>query len=159
MHMTRRYLIRIENTADGLEEWVEVEPEVARVMAAAEPRLKERLLRKPKAIEGATEELARYWGAAGHLWEGPRFRFDWLMGESACWSGPESVWLWHSGLGLWVCRFCGHLVALPDIAYCIGCDRSGLDARIESPTKADLAKRVEGRKVYTPPDGLKGGRA
>jgi hypothetical protein len=158
MHATRRILTRVVNADDDSVSWVEVEPEVARVLARPEPKLKERLLRKAESVEKIAEARARYWGGSANAWEGPRLGFAWLVGESPTWSGPESVWLWDSERAAWVCRFCSHLERLPAVAYCLGCDRSGRDRAIGEPTGADLGKRAAERgRVYAPPVGIKGG--
>jgi hypothetical protein len=87
----------------------------------------------------------------GYPWEGPRYDFALLLGGSPTWSGPESLWLWHSGRKRWVCRFCGHYGArLPLVAYCLACDRSGRDLVIPKGKRRTEAKEPKD-------DGLKGG--
>jgi hypothetical protein len=84
---------------------------------------------------------------AWELFEGPRFRFAWLIGESCIWTGPD-----HPGVGPMTCWCCGG-VALPKSAYCLWCDHSGRDSEIGAPP---LRRRVA-RRVYSPAKGLKGG--
>lgn len=70
----------------------------------------------------------------GNPWEGPRYTFTHLLGESPSWpplSGdgivdPESqgVWKW-TGQG-WACAFCGG-AKLEVHQACLSCDRTGRD--------------------------------
>lgn len=89
----------------------------------------------------------------GYPWEGPRFEFPLLLGESPTWSGPDSLLLRKSGQKRKACRFCGHYPnGLPDTAYCLGCDRSGMDPLIE--------KGKPRTRTKLPPKGaLKGGKS
>jgi hypothetical protein len=72
----------------------------------------------------------RYNGrATANAWQGPRFRFSLLLGETPTWSGPASLWVTNDQ-GELVCRFCGHLAKLPIYACCLNpdCCRTGRDA-------------------------------
>jgi hypothetical protein len=66
--------------------------------------------------------------ATATAWQGPRFHFSLLLGETATWSGPASLWV-TNGDGELVCRFCGHLARLPEYAACLNpdCCRTGRD--------------------------------
>lgn len=91
----------------------------------------------------------------GLPWEGPRFDFALLLGESPTWSGPVSMWLMEGEAGETVpwdgkgrkrrCRFCSHLREMPLVACCLngGCSRTGRDLAIPRPTGRDLERRVE----------------
>ena len=59
-------------------------------------------------------------------WQGDRYSFTWLIGLSAVWAGPASLWL-KSGK----CRLCGHLAKLPENACCLNpeCLRTGVDVK------------------------------
>jgi hypothetical protein len=158
MRSTRRELVRVVNAEDGSESWVEVKPAVAELLSRPEPKLRERLLRRDQSLERIADAKVRVWGGPGNSWEGPRLAFRLLLGTSDVWSGPESLWLWDDASGAWVCRFCSHLSELPASAYCVACDRSGLDRVVGKPSGADLAKRTDRGRVYAPTPGVKGGR-
>ena len=89
----------------------------------------------------------------GRPWQGPRFTFRLLLGESAIWDGPASLWLTREGKpcrpgeepivdddGRRVgrskgqrCRLCGHFAhGLPEYAMCLNdaCSRTGRDREI-----------------------------
>jgi hypothetical protein len=113
------------------------------------------------------------------FFEGPRYRFPLLLGQSRAWTGPLGG-LESRETGA-VCRDCGrpvvaarirltttdghrvdtHVVRpcvmparpLPAYAYCLTCDRSGRDASI--PPATPRPDRT--RRVYTPDPALKGG--
>lgn len=107
---------------------VEVCADVADVIEATEPKLKERLLRKAESIEKFADK---------NPWSGPRFGFTRYIGESRTWYYPPKRF-----------EFC-HGVELGEDEYCLDCDRSGKDARIPKPTR---------RRPPAPKnDGLKGG--
>lgn len=117
---------------------------------------------------------------AGPLFEGLKYHFSWLLGESSIWDGPLGAVEIVDGLGR--CRFCGRIVAvsqvvveikgtrceafsirahprhpgksLPDHAYCLNCERCGKDKEIG--TMATQPKPT--RKVYSPDPVLKGGQ-
>lgn len=79
----------------------------------------------------------------GNPWEGPRYHFSHLLGESQIWSGPQ-----RGGR----CRICrGGKLDLG--CYCLGCDRSGRDLAIPRPTSAEL-RRI---RAHVQEPGLKGG--
>lgn len=82
----------------------------------------------------------------GNPWEGPRYSFSHLLGESRTWNGEPFV----DGY----CKFC-HQLPLGEETLCLGCTRSGKDDMVPRPTKADLAKR---RPPAPKNDGLKGGK-
>lgn len=86
-------------------------------------------------------------------WEGPRFDFSLLLGESPTWSGPDSLRVRKAGSTRKTCRFCGHYrKGLPSTAYCLGCDRSGMDLLI--------GKGRPRKRTKLPPQGaLKGGKS
>jgi hypothetical protein len=138
-----------------------VSEEVAALLSERDPPRRERLLADPAKLDQMPGRKKppgkRDPEYLGFPWEGPRFRFEWLLGESAVWAGPGSRWLYDLDWGAY-CRFCGAYVRLPENAYCLGCDRSGRDGRIPPPTELDLKKRVEGRKAYRK-GKLKGGVA
>lgn len=102
-------------------------------------------------LERAKELLKRHrreFDDFGNRWEGPRFDFPWLVGESRTWNGDPM----HGAY----CEFCGGS-PLPSSAYCLGCDRTGRELEIPAPTAADLKAR---RGILKPKnDGLKGGRS
>ena len=84
----------------------------------------------------------------GYPWEGPRYSFTLLLGESARWSGPDSTRRVDEATGKHVCRFCGeYRSGLPLTAYCLGCDRDEV-----IPKGRERTER-KGPKA----DGLKGG--
>jgi len=65
----------------------------------------------------------------GNPWEGPRFSFSHLLGESPTWmsgtmNSDQNVW--RDVGGVWVCGFCGG-GKLQTHQYCLGCDRCGRD--------------------------------
>lgn len=83
-------------------------------------------------------------------WEGPRFRFELLLGLGHPWDGPDAQRVMVAGRRR--CRYCGHLRRLSGGTYCLGCDRCGREAKIPRPTAAEMARP----KVPTC-DGLRGG--
>jgi hypothetical protein len=113
------------------------------------------------------------------LFEGPRYRFPLLLGQSRNWSGPLGG-LDPRETGA-VCRDCGrpvvaarirltttdghrvdtHVVRpcvlpaepLPTHAYCLTCDRCGRDNAIRPATE----RPSRTRRVYAPDPALKGG--
>lgn len=129
---------------DEVEHWVEVTPDVAQVLAEVEPPLKERLLRDP---DGMNAVMGR---SNGYAWDGPRYVFRWLLGESLVWHGDS----WFEVDGQKYCRFCLG-AKLPYYAYCLGCDQCGRDDTIGRPSTQDLARQNRGPKR----DGLNGGRS
>ena len=70
----------------------------------------------------------------GYPWEGPRLHFALLLGSDPTWPLPDPV----DGL----CPGCGG-GQVPAIAYCLACDRSGQDHRIDPPSRRDLERRRE----------------
>lgn len=148
METTGEMLIEFVDS-EGVAHWVEVTAGVAAVLAEAEPRMKEFLLRKPEGIEQVAEK------SYGEYWSGPRLAFRWLLGEGWPWSGGLALWEHipdpSSGEMRTRCRFCkGN--TLPHYAYCLGCDRCGRELRIPPPVERALARhKAEARK------GLKGG--
>ena len=68
----------------------------------------------------------------GYPWEGPRFHFAILLGSGPTWPLPDPV----DGL----CPGCGG-GQVPAIAYCLACDRSGQDQKIDPPSRRDLERR------------------
>jgi hypothetical protein len=153
---------------DGTVCVVACSPEVAAVLDAPEPPLKETTFtdlaameRPPREVDVRTEawlssELRVYYRnlRTGRVtdspWCGPRISFDHFIGESRIWHGPPNG---H--------RCAWHGKRLEPGEYCLGCDRCGLDDRgiIPRPSKeavlacrrAEEERRKEGR-------GLKGGK-
>lgn len=76
-------------------------------------------------------------------WEGPRLRFDRLLGESTVWDGPPGRDAKRR------CEFC-HSAPLEPHEYCLGCDKCGRDYMVRKPTRAEMAKRAD--KKAPPPD-------
>jgi len=65
----------------------------------------------------------------GNPWEGPRFSFSHLLGESPTWPGEariEDQVLWRWDGAAWVCGFCAGR-KLEAHQVCLSCDRSGRD--------------------------------
>lgn len=84
-----------------------------------------------------------------------RYYFSLLLGESTPgWSG-SGLWI-EVEPGEFICGGCWRYADLEPHVYCLGCDRSGQDARITPPTALELAQ-LRGRKVYDPDDDLAGG--
>lgn len=124
---------------------VETTQAVADLLAEVEPRMKERLFRRPEAIEGvySGQEFAPDW-----------FRFSHLMGESPTWWGAVSMWepMWDEVAKAWIwkCRICrGRKLRVNQ--YCLSCDASGRELKTPGPMEQP---RKEGPKED---DGLKGG--
>jgi|GEM_PF-4775733 len=84
----------------------------------------------------------------GNPWEGPRYTFSRLVGESRTWHGRPD-----KGSR---CTFCNNSKLEPH-EYCLGCDRCGRDEVIPKPTAAELKKRRN--RQYRPKPGLKGGKS
>lgn len=126
----------------GVEHVVEVAGDVAAILRATEPKLKERLCTDAGVDVNRVGEDRRARGPRGRTgnpWEGPRFSFRWLVGESSIWDGPGR-------------DFCGG-GRLPRHAYCLCCDRSGRDGEIPTVDRGDVQRRREYRHGR-----LKGGR-
>lgn len=150
-----------------------VSDEVATVLAEPDPPRLERLLENPDALDlmtgrskpqpkgksidkvGNGKARGRD-GEGGFPWEGPKIRFTLFLGEDAIWTGPDSLTISADGGVTWECPFCGSLRKLPEIACCLGCDRTGQDARIGKPTELDLKRRPPEKRSYRR-GNLKGG--
>lgn len=103
-------------------------------------------------IRDTTEGVSGAKVMGGYPWEGPRFDFALLLGESPTWAGPGSLEVWGERSG-WTCRFCGHYGEdVPIVAYCLGCDRSGRDRAIPVGKERTEAKKAPEK------GGLKGGK-
>ena len=100
-----------------------------------------------KVPEGSNQLLGpKRRSQQGNPWEGPRFSFDRLIGESRTWRGDPVINGW--------CTFCNR-APLSTGECCLGCTRTGKDHLIPTPTPADH-KRLN---RYRPKDdGLKGGK-
>jgi hypothetical protein len=121
-------------------------PEIARLLAAPEPKLKERLLRHPEAIERVTDPDSA---------EDRPFRFRHFLGESAIWPGPAGLVVplaLDDGRIAWECRFC-HGLRLSIDDYCLGCDRCGRELEIPSVSEAERPPQTS----YRPSGTLRGG--
>lgn len=131
---------------DGEPVEVEVRADVAAVLAATEPRLKERTCTDlgidPDQVVDGVRRDGTY---VGFGWEGPRFKFDRLVGESRIWNGPPARG-----------DFC-HDARLEPGTYCLCCDRSGRDKEIPKPTGHDLERRRERKRRAHVRGRLKGG--
>jgi hypothetical protein len=127
--------------------WTELRAEVAAILAATEPRLRERLFHVPGSVEGVEDRRS--------AWNGPRFRFRHLIGEAPTWSGPLSLGdrVKREGRIEWRCRFC-HGRTLAWDTYCLACDRCGRE--LELP--AVLADERSSAPQYVP-EKLLGGLA
>ena len=103
-----------------------------------------------KIDEGRLVEKPAAKGADGdYPWEGPRFHFARLLGSGPTWPLPAPV----AGR----CPACGG-ASLPTITYCLACDRSGQDHRIDPPSRRDLERRREpARKAPEPTIAASGG--
>jgi hypothetical protein len=111
--------------SEGQVHWLDIRPPVAQLLAATEPRLKERLFRDPRQIDQRPGQ--------GNAWEGPRLRFWRFLGESAVWSGPRSLseTVKQDGRPQPQCAFC-HGAELPPRTYCLACDRCSSELSIPS---------------------------
>lgn len=133
---------------DGTAVWAEMPPEMMAEIRRHDARQAKREYRR-KRREKSFSEVGIDPAAVGDRssWEGPRYRFTWLVGESRTWDGEPC-----RGSR---CSFCG-AARLPAYAYCLGCDRSGRDRDIPTVGEDELArKRV--RTVYEP-GPLQGGK-
>jgi hypothetical protein len=82
----------------------------------------------------------------GSPWEGPRYHFSWLVGESRTWAGPESLVAFDldpdgrcANIRCAICQ--GQ--DLPSGAYCLACDRSGWDMSIPTPGDVPIITAVQ----------------
>jgi hypothetical protein len=141
-------LIRVHRWVDARGNWheTEVRGDVAELLEASEPRLKERLVSDPRALDR--------FASRSSAWEGPRFRFNHFLGESAQWCGPDSLWekQERDGQKEIVCRFCRGK-ALPENCYCLSCDRCGRELQIPSCDRGSQPQHGSVRR-----DGLRGGK-
>lgn len=147
--------------ADGRPTLVEVRADVADVIEATEPGLKERLLRKAANIEKVADPRIK----PGE-WEGLRVLFTHFLGESRTWPGPN----WRDGVppppppkkstvparltrGT-ACDFCKGM-DLDTNVYCTRCDRTGRDYMLKATPKP---KEPAPAPPKPKSDGLAGGR-
>lgn len=136
---------------DGGPVEVEVRADVAELLAATEPRLKERTCTDvgidPDQVVDGVRRDGTY---VGFAWEGPRFQFDRLIGESRIWNGPPGR------LPDGRCEFCLDS-EIETSTLCLGCERSGRDKQIPRPTGYDLERRRERKRRAHVRGRLKGG--
>lgn len=138
--------------SEGRAQLIEVTDAVARLLARAEPALRESLFDKPEALDQIACEASR---DEASLWDEPHWQFTWLLGESSIWSGAislwESVWSERQQVYVWRCRFCKGR-KLPACAYCLNCDRSGRDREMQRIARPEPSARRSMKQ-----DGLRGG--
>lgn len=138
--------------ADGKLLAVRVTPAVARVLECTKKQIyrdNERWQYKctPLSRAGIAEELIdhvnrpRIYDDAASYWEGPRQRVTLFVGHDLPWPVPSPP---TGGCGI-----CSG-VELPRNAYCILCDRSGIEWEIPLPTKSERPRQPAD-------DGLAGG--
>jgi hypothetical protein len=122
-------LVRIRND-DGSEVWAKMDTKTARKLHRLEMREAKREQRHRAREKTFTDigidpgQVADY----GNPWQGPRFRFTWLIGESRTWNGPPEVTI----EGETYCTICWG-APLPETAYCLGCDATGRELQIPGP--------------------------
>jgi hypothetical protein len=117
---------------DGQWQTVEVRADIADLLEATEARLKERTCTDagldPNAVVNGHLPDGTF---VGFAWEGPRFQFGHIIGESRIWNGPPEPG-----------EFCGWAELEPG-QYCLCCQRSGKDPAIPRVTRSDVERRKE----------------
>ena len=71
--------------------------------------------------------------------------FAWLVGISAIWAGPDSLWLVDKNGKRLSCRLCGHIKVMPPIAGCLNpeCLRTGLDSQVKLECKKPMQETYD----------------
>jgi hypothetical protein len=125
-------------TADGTTITIEVSPDIAEVLASDGPRLKEVTFTDcagrlypgdnwagldPDRLDVKTvrRRVDQRPMPLGSPWDGPRFKFTQILGESGTWRGEPRYF-----------EFCGGK-PLASYQYCLDCDRCGKDHLIPTP--------------------------